>query len=114
MNASLLQTRLPFAPAPSKLPHRWDSLSPLHRRVFRVLRVAASREQWLTVEEVAEQVRGYSATTISARMRDLRKPFYGMNVLKRRHRKGVANVFEYLLSTSPDGMKVFSKCTTSS
>lgn len=110
MNASQLQTRLPFAPAPSKLPHGLDSLSPLHRRVFRVLRVAARREQWLTVDEVAEQVRGYSATTISARMRDLRKSYYGTNILKRRHRKGTTNIFEYLLITSPDGMKVFSKC----
>lgn len=90
------QLAIDFAPA--------AALGPARAAVLAVLRKAWPR--WLTPSEIGDQVLRdvgtiYSDSTITARLRDLRKPRYGAHVIDVQRRAGRRSS-EYRLAT-PEG-----------
>jgi hypothetical protein len=61
---------------------------------------AGARNRWLTLREMEELFEGrYPQASISARLRDLRKPSFGGYVVERRRRLDAERgIFEYLVS----------------
>ena len=87
----------------------WETRTDMHHNVFMFMRIAARQGKWLTVSELAKQVDGHEQT-ISARIRDLRKPSYGGNEVFSRRRQGGNGEFEYLLKASPLGILRLERC----
>ena len=51
--------------------------------------------KWITIPELQKRLKTYAmSTTISARIRDLRKPEYGSHKVQRRPKKG-SKLYEY-------------------
>ena len=51
--------------------------------------------KWITIPELQKRLKTYAmSTTISARIRDLRKPEYGSHKVQRRSKKG-SKLYEY-------------------
>lgn len=81
------------------------------RAVHDAMLVASTRGVWLTLDELAESVTYYgvsnaSTASLSARLRDLRKPrFGGLQVLRRRRGGPHLGLYEYLVlpPTMPEG-----------
>lgn len=75
-------------------PYDYDRLNTLQARVYRTLRGG----EWWTLAELASRTGG-SEASISARLRDLRKPKFGQFVVDRR-RRGPAHqgLWEYRLA----------------
>jgi hypothetical protein len=63
-----------------------------HHVLFGVLNVALTRNQWLTLREMQARLAEYGVavqeTTVSARLRDLRKQRFGGYRIERRVREG--------------------------
>lgn len=68
-------------------------------RVFRVMRDGT----WRTLEEIATLTGDASVASISARLRDLRKPRFGAHTVERRRRgQAEKGLFEYKLTLNTD------------
>lgn len=59
--------------------------------VKRVMR----RGLWMTLEQIAGAAGGYPEQSVSARLRDLRKPRFGGHTIERRRKKGHRGLYEY-------------------
>lgn len=82
--------------------------SRLKAQLERVKRVMGDG-QWRTLDEIAEATKDH-LQSISARLRDLRKPKFGGWLVDRRRRKGLEEkgVFEYrvVLPDTPEGNRI--------
>lgn len=70
-------------------------LNAQHLRVYLVMQYG----QWVTLSDVAART-GDPEASISARLRDFRKPRFGGHEVERRHVEG--GLWEYRLSWNPD------------
>lgn len=91
--------------ARSKYDFRADvSIKTLNGRVLRFLRIRNSG-WWTPAELISKYLTEYgvmvSDSSITARIRDLRKPRYGAHVIEKRRREG-SNAYEYRLKKSGD------------
>ncbi len=69
--------------------------------ILDLLRSAAQRDAWLTLDEMARETR-FPPASISAQLRHLRKPQYGSWTIKRRQREWTTRfqiVWEYQIGS---------------
>ena len=100
MKPNAIHKRTPTAPSVQPR-HRTLRFPRSQREVLlELLRWAARRDAWLTLDEMAGKTK-FPQASISAQLRHLRKPQYGGWTIKRRLRKadGLSLVWEYRLGS---------------